>query len=312
MERPIDLFLISGFLGAGKTTFLKTLLHGRNTERLGVLVNEFGSLGVDGQTLEQDGLRLVEIKGGSVFCACLKAGFVRTLKAFSAQPVDSLLVEASGMADPAGMAKILDELSPYTTRPYRYRGCVCLVDATTFAAYAEVLPAVQNQVATADLILVNKADLAGEAELAEVHAAVRGLNRVAPVYNTVRALLPPGVLEKELASHGLAAEGSNTPSTRPQSCVLRTEAPLTEARLRAFHTALAGKAQRVKGFIPGPQGRLRVEGVADRLELAPAPAQPQGERDGLVLISVAGGDFEAQVRAAWAASGGGAMRLTVE
>ena len=112
---PIELYLLSGFLGAGKTTLLQQLVKEFPRQKLGVLVNEFGGLGFDGTAFRTGGIKLVEINGGSIFCACLKDGFVRTLKAFSEQPIDALLIENSGMADPSAMPRLLEGLRPYVT-----------------------------------------------------------------------------------------------------------------------------------------------------------------------------------------------------
>ena len=108
MEQNIQLYLVSGFLGSGKTTFLRNILLQSVGVRVGVIVNEFGSIGIDGKVLHQDGMKLVEINNGSIFCACLKDGFVKTLVAFLEQPVDVLFIEASGMADPSSMEHLLE------------------------------------------------------------------------------------------------------------------------------------------------------------------------------------------------------------
>ena len=94
MEKNIQLYLVSGFLGSGKTTFLRQLLLQMQNVRVGVIVNEFGSIGIDGKVLQQGDTKMVEINNGSIFCACLKDGFVKTLVAFLEQPIDVLFIEA--------------------------------------------------------------------------------------------------------------------------------------------------------------------------------------------------------------------------
>lgn len=199
MEQPIALYLIGGFLGAGKTTFLRQLLPQLPQGRLGLLVNEFGSVGVDGAVLRDGELKVVEINNGSIFCACLKDGFVRTLKAFSEQPIDHLFIEASGMADLAGMPALLERLSPYLARPYDYRGLICLVDCATFPDCADVLLPVENQLRAADLILLNKTDLVSADDLAAVRQTVRGWNGDAAIYETRYGAAPLALLDAELS-----------------------------------------------------------------------------------------------------------------
>ena len=313
MERePIRLYLINGFLGAGKTTFLRSLIETFRGLRLGVLVNEFGSIGIDGTLVQQSGLKLVEINDGSIFCACIKDGFVRTLKAFSQQPIDALLIESSGMADPAGMKKILEGLAPYLDRPYHYMGSVCLVDCTTFVDYVDMLMPVQNQVASADVIVVNKTDLADEAQLAEVHKFVRLLNDEAPVYNTIFAQVPLEVLETQLTHHGFDGEGTNTPFNRPTTYTLLSDAVLTEEQARQFCDRLAGFILRFKGFLRQSAGGFwHLEGVAGQYTVEPADfgSADDPETGRLVLISFGAGDLAPQVEQAWVAFALGSMQL---
>ncbi|MDL2253156.1 GTP-binding protein [Ruminococcaceae bacterium OttesenSCG-928-I18] len=302
-EKPIRLYLISGFLGAGKTTFLRSLLKTFQGLRLGVLVNEFGSVGIDGTLVHSEGIKLVEINNGSIFCACIKDGFIRTLKAFSQQPIDALLIESSGMADPAGMQKILQGMAPYLDRPYEYMGSICLVDCTTFVEYVDVLMPVQNQVASADLIIVNKTDLVGEDRLAEVQRFVRLLNDKAPVYNTIYSQIPMVLLENQLKNHGTVGQGSNTPYNRPSTYTLLSDAGLSGEKVRQFCAALAEKVLRFKGFLRDEEhGFWHLEGVAGQytVERAHFEKTPRPERGRVVLISFGQEDVGPEVETAWA------------
>ena len=130
MKKNIQIYLISGFLGSGKTTFLKQLLEQNSNKRVGVIVNEFGNVGIDGTVLQKDGIEMVEINNGSIFCSCLKDNFVKTLVAFLELPIDILFIEASGMADPSSMKILLEQLNPLLekrpeiTRQYKYNGSI--------------------------------------------------------------------------------------------------------------------------------------------------------------------------------------------
>ena len=271
MTQPISLYLIGGFLGAGKTTFIQRLLSRHHGGRLGLLVNEFGSIGVDGALLGGGEVKMVEINNGSIFCACLRDGFVRTLKAFSDQPIDTLLIEASGMADPASMSTILDRLSPYLSRQYEYRGLICLVDCTTFSDYVDLLLPVQNQVATADLILVNKTDLVLDGQVQETIQTIRNLNNEAVVYRTTYADLPWELLEQNLVSRRRDGQSSNTPWNRPATYSLEA-APLQTGQkaVQRFYERIAPYILRMKGFLETPEGPLHLDGVCGQLELSSA------------------------------------------
>ena len=79
MEKPIHLFLLTGFLGAGKTTFLQRMIDGLRGHKIGIIMNEFGDLSVDGILLREQGMEVCELNQGSVFCSCLKGAFVDSL-----------------------------------------------------------------------------------------------------------------------------------------------------------------------------------------------------------------------------------------
>lgn len=310
MVRPVELYLISGFLGAGKTTFLQAMMESFSAQRLGVLVNEFGSIGVDGALVDKAGIKLVEINNGSIFCACIKDGFVRTLKAFSQQPIDTLLIESSGMADPAGMNALLENLSPYLSRQYRYRGCVCLVDCTTFLDYIDTLLPMQGQVAAADLILVNKTDLAGNETLDEIHRRIRELNETAPIYNTCFARLPKHVMDEHLSNHGFSGTSSNTMYNRPAVYTIYSNDVFEARHIVDFHKALSKKTLRLKGFVRSSDGWLHVDGVTEQLTLSSADFEQAAPDEGrLVLIAKDGGDIAAEIHAAYARFCPGGMKL---
>ena len=296
-QQPIALYLVSGFLGAGKTTFLRRLLERLADRKTGLLVNEFGSVGIDGALLPRNGIQMAELNNGSIFCACLKDSFVKTLKAFSDTPIDLLLIEASGMADPASMPAVLERLAPYLPRPYDYRGAVCLVDCTTVLDYLDMLLPLQNQVATADLIVLNKTDLVSEEQVQEIQQSVRTFNPEAAVYRTTYSDVPAELLEG-LVNHGRSGDSSNTPWNRPAVYTLETP-PLQggQEAVRQFCQAIAPLTLRIKGTLVTEEGTLFVDGVCSQLELAPAPEHmPQGT---LVLIGKGSDYFDQELETAW-------------
>lgn len=281
----IILFLLTGFLGAGKTTLLNSLLTHFHERRTGVLINEFGPLGIDGQLIGAEQICLTEINNGSIFCSCKKPQFVEALVRFSASPIDILLVESSGLADPTDMAKLAQDLERLLTRPYRYAGSICLVDCTTFLDYSGVLLPVDHQVATADIILLNKTDLADEATVSRVESHARSINSTARVLRTTYAKIPFDLLPISAAPEREQHldQGLST-WKKPDSYVLRTAGILTQQRLLDAAIALSPYLLRMKGFANCEDGTVYAEISGGRASLHTADGKPGITGTELVLL----------------------------
>lgn len=298
MKTPIDLYIVGGFLGAGKTTLMLRLLDYFADKKVGVIVNEFGSIGIDGRALETDKIQLIEINNGSIFCACIKDGFVRTLKGFSEQPIDILLIENSGMADPSSMGKILQDLTPYLTRHYHYRGHLCLIDSVSFLDVYDVLTPVENQVVAADLLIVNKIDLVGSDEREKVIQAVRELNESAPLIETTHAKLPEGLMDLVKEAKAIDKESSNTPYNRPLTCSLEWQDAVSEGQIRDFCEHITPHVYRLKGIVQSDEGALDVSYASKALTISKSRKDVPG-RSVLVLIGSEEKISESRIDEAW-------------
>ena len=183
-------FLLSGFLGSGKTTLLKHLLLSvPDGDKAAVLMNEFGRAGVDGDIVQKDGLQIIEISRGSIFCACAKGDFLRALHTiFRDQTPDILLIEASGVADTTDMKRDLTHtmLSGF----YRMEGNICVIDALRFEDWLDMFNAVIKQTEAATHIVINKTDLVSEEELDALDAHIRSINPDARLTHTSHGKLP--------------------------------------------------------------------------------------------------------------------------
>lgn len=189
-QEKCGVYLISGFLGSGKTTLLRHLLENVPAGVItAVLINEFGKAGVDGDVMRRDGIELIEINKGSIFCACAKGDFLRALYTlFRDYKPSVLLVEASGAADTTDMKH--DLLHGMLRGFFVMRGNVCVVDAKRFEDWADIFSAVQKQVAAATHIIINKIDLVTQEEADKVEIHVHSINPEAPVTRTKFSMAP--------------------------------------------------------------------------------------------------------------------------
>jgi G3E family GTPase len=190
------MILITGGLGAGKTTFLNHFLQrpSLREQNLCLIINEFGQLGVDGQLVDAGRHPMYELNRGSLFCICIKTDFIKTLWEIAHQVRPELLiVEATGMAEPRDIEDFIDE--PTLAERFHIRANICLVDASNFIRLAPMLRAVRQQAIWADALILNKTDLVTESELKQLSAVLEGMNSDAPQISTTFGAIPSGFLE---------------------------------------------------------------------------------------------------------------------
>jgi G3E family GTPase len=260
--------VVSGMLGSGKTTFIGNLLRDAR-ERAVVLVNDFGALGIDGEVFSAGGIEAVELPSGCV-CCTLKFDLIttveRVLRAFAPE---HLVVEPSGVASPSG---VLEALASARVGPVTVVG---LVDATEFLELrrAEMFGSFfLDQVVNADVILVNKTDLAGEALSAETAAAIEEINPRALVLRTVQAGLE-GPLPR--ADRTAAALPAGHAHFHFETISLRLAAGVPVERVRRLLRDLGegrhGKVVRAKALLATDEGPWRFDLAFGNLADAPFP-----------------------------------------
>ena len=191
--------LITGFLGSGKTTLLNRVLGDPRMARSLVLVNEFGEVGLDQLFMEQVGGDMVLLQSGCV-CCTIQGDLDRTLRdiakrraAGTAPPFDRVLLETTGLADPAPILQLLLN-HPMISHDYRLDSVIATVDAVNGARQLDDHPEAVKQAAVADRLLISKTDLAEINASASLRARLEGLNPGAGLYEIVQGEIDPALL----------------------------------------------------------------------------------------------------------------------
>lgn len=184
INHRVPVTVVTGFLGSGKTTLINHILKGQHGQKVAVIVNEFGEIGIDGQLMvEEDEEQLVEFNNGCL-CCTVRGDLVRTLDDLTQRAdLDAVLIETTGIADPAPVAStfiVSDEIKS----KFNLDAFVTVVDARNLERNLIDSHEAQEQVAFADIILLNKTDLVSPEEIARVEQRLRLLNPMAKIHHT--------------------------------------------------------------------------------------------------------------------------------
>jgi G3E family GTPase len=195
MSDKIPVTVLTGYLGAGKTTLLNRILSEPHGRKFAVIVNEFGEIGIDNDLVVGADEEVFEMNNGCI-CCTVRGDLVRIIDGLMRRKgkFDGIIVETTGLADPAPVAQtfFVDE---GVGRRTKLDAVVTVADAKWLKDRLKDAPEAKNQIAFADVILINKTDLVSAAELSEVEGRIRAINPYAKLHTTQRCAVPlPEVL----------------------------------------------------------------------------------------------------------------------
>ena len=296
--KKTKLYVLTGFLGSGKTSLLLHLLDAVEGKKVGVIQNEFGKVSIDGILSRRDGIEMTEISRGSIFCSCLKLTFVQALAEMGGKDLDYVVVESSGLADPSNMEEILGAVRLLAGDCYEFMGAICLIDAVNFPAQLGDVETVDRQLAHCHMAVINKTDLVTPAHLAVVTESVRKINPRCRLETCENGRIDPDFLHDDLLKLQWAEceDSLNTVDNKPKTISLECSEPVTRAELTAFLQAVLPDTYRIKGFFLLDEGWMQVDVVEALIDFA--PAKPQ-ELSRLVFLSKIGPKVIRTVDSAW-------------
>jgi G3E family GTPase len=183
----IPVTVLTGYLGAGKTTLLNRILSEPHGKKYAVIVNEFGEIGIDNELVVGADEEVFEMNNGCI-CCTVRGDLIRIIEGLMRRKgkFDAIIVETTGLADPAPVAQtfFVDE---NVGRKTKLDAVVTVADAKWLKDRLKDAPEAKNQIAFADVILINKTDLVTPGELREVEARIRGINPYAKLHRTERS-----------------------------------------------------------------------------------------------------------------------------
>jgi G3E family GTPase len=186
-SEKVPVTVLTGYLGAGKTTLLNRILSEPHGKKYAVIVNEFGEIGIDNDLIVNADEEIFEMNNGCI-CCTVRGDLVRIIDGLMRRKgkFDAIIVETTGLADPAPVAQtfFMDE---NVGAKARLDAVVTVADAKWLKDRLKDAPEAKNQIAFADVILLNKTDLVSKDELADVEGRIRAINPYAKVHKTERS-----------------------------------------------------------------------------------------------------------------------------
>ena len=186
MSDKVPVTVLTGYLGAGKTTLLNRILSEPHGQKYAVIVNEFGEIGIDNDLVVGADEEVFEMNNGCI-CCTVRGDLVRIIDGLMRRKgkFDAIIVETTGLADPAPVAQTFF-MDDTVGRKAKLDAVVTVADAKWLQDRLKDSPEAKNQIAFADVILLNKTDLVASDELGEVEARIRGINPYAKLHKTER------------------------------------------------------------------------------------------------------------------------------
>jgi G3E family GTPase len=267
--------VVCGLLGSGKTTFIRNFVRGV-TEKAMVLVNDFGTAGIDGEIFSAGGIESVELPSGCV-CCTLKFDLITTIQKIAKEfSPEHLLIEPSGVASPSGVLEALASAGA------RLVSVVGIIDATEFTElydsgiYGSFL---EDQITHADVILVNKTDLARKEMIVSAINRIESINPRAIWFRTVNAEIREPMTEishisKDQRSHH-AHFNFNTMTIRLKKTVNFASFNL---QINELARGKSGPVVRAKALVQTEKGPYRFDIVFGKVDIAPFEREIEDSR----------------------------------
>ncbi len=300
----IPVTILTGFLGAGKTTILNHILTSDHGKRIAVVVNEFGDIGIDDRFIARSDGDIVELTNGCVCCSgrndTMEVLLSLVARSKKGEHIDHVIIETTGLAKPASLCRFFLADSPLKAF-YRLDGVVTVVDAFHGTSQLIQYREVKEQVAVADLILLNKTDIAEEPQLKNLEEWLHGINPTAPIVRAHRTQIPldrllnVGGFDLIGKEHVLAEGEEDHDHVHDRDIVavsIREERPLSRGKfvrwLTEFIAMEGGDILRYKGILSfeGISNRSILQGVHMIRELEDAGPWPDGVEPATELVFI--------------------------
>lgn len=313
-EIKISVVLLTGFLGAGKTTFLNHILGKNKDKRYAIIENEYGEQGVDNELIIRQSDSIVELNSGCLCCTLSDNLFDILNELYDRRnEFDEIIIEATGLADPSGLAQPFIS-HPLVKRHFPLTAIICIVDAELIEDQLDETEEALNQIAFSDILLINKVDLVSEQYVTDLCVRLQQINPLAKIYKGSKDQFPLiefNKINKELAQILLSTKKEpnnnnllNFPIQKPDSghhhhhttdiishsFTFDEPFDLDKLRLRlsVYLTFQSKKLYRIKGLIwlAGADCQYILQSVGKRFDITEQKNKNSTEQKQSVLVFI--------------------------
>lgn len=272
-QAPVPVLLVTGFLGAGKTTVLNAILADAGERRIAAVVNDFGAINIDAELIAGAVDGVVDLSNGCICCS-LQGDLLRTLATLlrrTPRP-EAVVIETSGIADPGDVVRTL--MDPVIWREAPLETVLCVVDASDGAAPRLDDALLRSQVRAADIVALSKTDLAAPGGVARVQAGVKAIRPGVIVVEAAAGHVPMALLFPDDPVRSPRDPGRARPvADRFETVAWTSDEAVSLPLLQATIGRLAPRLVRAKGFFESEEQRGRpwlLQFAGGRATLAPA------------------------------------------
>jgi G3E family GTPase len=299
---PIPVTVLTGFLGAGKTTVLNRILNGDHGLRVAVLVNDFGSINIDAELIVGVESNVIRLANGCICCTIRDDLIETTMEAIDRpERPEYILLEASGVAEPSGV--MLTFTADYFRERIRLDSIMCVVDAEQVFASPELMELKIRQMAFADMIIMNKVDLVGRAQIDEITAWLDSRFHRYRLFEASHGDVPMDILLSvgrfDPAQADLAVDAHDHSKMFSTWC-FESDRPLSLEALREVVSKLPPEIYRAKGVVftsDAPERRAVLQVVGKRVDISLQDVWGERKpRTQIVAIGTAGGIDAVELR----------------
>lgn len=259
------IYLVTGYLGAGKTSFLKNILTNIH-EKVGVLVNEFGKISIDGIRLDNNNSSIIELNNGSIFCSCLKDDFISAMVTLLNSDINSLYIESSGLSDPSNIISIIDIVANETKEAFEYRGSICIIDGMYFLDTVDKMVNIERQIVHSNIIIINKQDKITSQKQDKIKEKIKEFNENAKIIVTEYAKIDISEIGKPY-SHLSPDITTNKKENRPFTISIKITDEISPDSVEKFVLSVHKYFYRSKGHFVYQKEFYSMDSVSSNIRI---------------------------------------------